>query len=664
MTQRLLGLLMAFTAPCVAMFSQTGERADTLQRLDEVVVTGQQAEREATSTAPLHRLNQGQMLRMGISDMADALHRLPGITLRDYGGAGGMKTVSVRGFGAKHTGVSYDGVMLSECQSSEIDLSRYSLDNVDHLQLTIGDNDDIFIPARQASTPAVLAIESVRPPSGDDRRPHLTAQMKVGSFGYTSPFIRYEQSLTPRLSLSAVGEYTYAENDYPFTLKNVTIVTQEHRTNSRMNQGHGELNMRWQPDSRNELALKAYYFDNDRQLPGQVRYYTNESNETLRDRNAFGQLQYRLHSHAGWSVKAQAKYNWAASIYRNGAHFGSTTEAIYWQREAYASACVLYAPAEGWAFDYSADYSYNNLNGNTVQMNHPRRHTMLQTLTAKYRSRHLTTMARLLHSLYLNDTKDGTRSARNLRHLSPSLSLSWQPLLSQMLYVRASYKNVFRSPTFNESYFFHYGSADLQPENADQLNMGITYAASLRQRATVKATVDAYLNHVDDMIVAVPYNMFVWTCINVGKVKVLGLDATLSANATVAAGHELWASANYSFQQVENRSNTESPNYGKQIAYYPRNSVGGALAYENPWANVSVHMTAISSRWATNDHLEGTRVKGYEDYGLTVWHSWQLKRHKLEVRADVKNLLDQQYEIVNHYPMPGRSYFLSLKYQF
>ena len=69
-------------------------------------------------------LDRGDMLTMGVTDMADALHRLPGITLRDYGGAGGMKTVSVRGFGAKHTGVSYDGVMISECQSGEIDLSR------------------------------------------------------------------------------------------------------------------------------------------------------------------------------------------------------------------------------------------------------------------------------------------------------------------------------------------------------------------------------------------------------------------------------------------------------------------------------------------------------------------------------------------------------------
>ncbi|MBO7660191.1 MAG: Plug domain-containing protein, partial [Bacteroidaceae bacterium] len=120
----------------------------TALRLNEVQVVDSHKHHTLTSTAPLYVMDHGEMLRLGVTDMADALHRLPGITLRDYGGAGGMKTVSVRGLGTKHTGVSYDGVMLSECQGGEIDLSRYSLDNVGSLSLVIGDNEDIFIPAR------------------------------------------------------------------------------------------------------------------------------------------------------------------------------------------------------------------------------------------------------------------------------------------------------------------------------------------------------------------------------------------------------------------------------------------------------------------------------------------------------------------------------------
>ena len=240
----------------------------------------------------MHLLDRGDMLTMGVTDMADALHRLPGITLRDYGGAGGMKTVSVRGFSAKHTGVSYDGVMISECQSGEIDLSRYSLDNVEHLMLTIGDNDDIFIPARQASTPAILHIQTLRKPD-NDLKPHLTTQMKVGSFGYVSPFVRYHQNISDRFGISVVGEYTYAENDYPYDIKNGTVTQHDRRTHNRMNQGHAELDFIYHINKVNMLTGKFYYYDNDRQLPGQVHYYTNVSGESLRDRNAFGQLLYQ-----------------------------------------------------------------------------------------------------------------------------------------------------------------------------------------------------------------------------------------------------------------------------------------------------------------------------------------------------------------------------------
>ena len=143
------------------LYAQVGMGQDSIrtEHLQEVKVNARQ-HRILTSTSPLQLLDKGDMLRLGVTDMADALHRMPGINLRDYGVAGGMKTVAVRGFGAGHTGVSYDGVLLSECQGGEIDVSRYSLDQVQTLRLTIGDNDDIFISARQASVAALLAIET------------------------------------------------------------------------------------------------------------------------------------------------------------------------------------------------------------------------------------------------------------------------------------------------------------------------------------------------------------------------------------------------------------------------------------------------------------------------------------------------------------------------
>lgn len=630
----------------------------TTHQIDEVQVIDSRKHHTLTSTAPLHVMDHGEMLRMGVTDMADALHRLPGITLRDYGGAGGMKTVSVRGFGAKHTGVSYDGVMLSECQSGEIDLSRYSLDNVGSLSLVIGDNDDIFIPARQATTPASVNIQTMQL-SADDRLPHLKAQMKLGSFGYASPFLKYEQNVSEHMAFSALGEYTYAENDYPYTIKNGVETINDRRKNSRMNSGHGELNFLWTISPSDRLSGKVYYYDNDRQLPGQVFYYSNTSRETLRDRNLFGQLMYQKRLSEKLSLKLNGKFNWSASLYDDGMVASQILDANYWQREYYTSACLLYLPSDEWAFDYSVDYAHNNLNSTLDTDVRPYRNTLLQSATAKYRTHRLTVMGRLLYSLYLNGAKQGA-SAEDMRRLSPSLSLSY--LLLPNLHVRASYKEIFRAPTFNENYFFHYGSKDLHPERTEQLNVGMTWTGDFG-KTSLQTTFDGYYNIVKDMIVAVPFNMFVWNCVNVGKVRVLGLDFTLNASHQLTKRQTLTLSGYYSYQRAQNRADETSPYYNNQIAYTPEHSCSAALAWENPWVNVSTHLTTVSERWSTNAHIEGTRVKGYYELGASAYRRFHIGRSMMELRLDLKNLTDKQYEIVGSYPMPGRSYQISLNYK-
>lgn len=630
----------------------------TTLQIDEVQVVDSRKHHTLTSTAPLHVMDHGEMLRMGVTDMADALHRLPGITLRDYGGAGGMKTVSVRGFGAKHTGVSYDGVMLSECQSGEIDLSRYSLDNVGSLSLVIGDNDDIFIPARQATTPASVNIQTMQL-SADDRLPHLKAQMKLGSFGYASPFLKYEQNVSEHMAFSALGEYTYAENDYPYTIKNGVETINDRRKNSRMNSGHGELNFLWTISPSDRLSGKVYYYDNDRQLPGQVFYYSNTSRETLRDRNLFGQLMYQKRLSEKLSLKLNGKFNWSASLYDDGMVASQILDANYWQREYYTSACLLYLPSDEWAFDYSVDYAHNNLNSTLDTDVRPYRNTLLQSATAKYRTHRLTVMGRLLYSLYLNGAKQGA-SAEDMRRLSPSLSLSY--LLLPNLHVRASYKEIFRAPTFNENYFFHYGSKDLHPERTEQLNVGMTWTGDFG-KTSLQTTFDGYYNIVKDMIVAVPFNMFVWNCVNVGKVRVLGLDFTLNASHQLTKRQTLTLSGYYSYQRAQNRADETSPYYNNQIAYTPEHSCSAALAWENPWVNVSTHLTTVSERWSTNAHIEGTRVKGYYELGASAYRRFHIGRSMMELRLDLKNLTDKQYEIVGSYPMPGRSYQISLNYK-
>lgn len=667
MLQRLLVSIvtgMMFVSACahVVADSLRGSISKTgVQSIDEVVVYGDRSVRDYRSTAPVFSINQGSLERLGVTDISSALSRLPGITLKDYGGAGGLKTVSVRGFGAQHTSVVYDGVTLSTSQTGSIDVARYSMDNVSSLSLVVGDNDDIFQPVRNIASAASLHINTLKLPSAD-LATHLTAQVKMGSWNYVNPHIRLDKNMSQRIGFSFVADFIHADNDYPYEIKNVDHWENSRRNNSRMNSGNAELSMVYHPSSANTMTLKAYYYNNGRRLPGVVHYYVNDSRQSMRDENAFGQFNWTSVFSEKFKFSYVAKFNYVMSEYKDPAYPGGVKDHKYWQREAYTAACLLYRHNENLSFDYSADYAFNNLTGGDVSLYHsPVRHTILQSIAAKYEINRWTIVGRLIGSLYYNKAIRG-ESAKNIQHLSPSLSVNYKVLKDRALYLRLSYKDIFRSPSFSESYYEHFGSTDLNPERTNQINAGVTWTHPYSVGSRFSVTADAYINKVKDKIVAIPYDMFKWTNVNLGSVHSHGLDVTAHVSHQLSDSHQLIMSGNYSLQKVRDRTGSkDSKNYDYQVAYTPEYSGGASLAWENPWVNISANAVLVASRWPNNEHYHGTMLPGYSNVGITLYRNLRIKHCDLHLRFDLKNILNEQYEIVGNYPMPGRSWMMSVR---
>lgn len=658
-----IGLLLIYG--CLPAMGSQPVAADSVYNLQEFEITANRIKKDVTSTAPLFHLDDEKLKSLGVTDLTDALHRMPGLNIRDYGGAGGMKTVSVRGFGSTHTGVVYDGVALSDAQSGQIDLSRYSLDNVDDISLLIGDNSDIFTSARAAASAASIIINTGSVPVMNDSLWHLTGQLRVGSFALVNPYIKTGKTFNRHFSFSAIGEYTYARNNYPFTLRNGLEVTRERRDNSRMNSGHAELNARWRPTLLSAFDAKLYYYDNDRELPGPVVLYNTKSDDTLHDKNFFGQLTYSNNSLSKFKFRAIAKFNIDATYYHevDNKYSGGFKDENYIQREVYASGSVLYLPLERLSFNYSADYIYNNLTSNSGTTVGPWRHSMLQSISAKFRNQYIQLTGRLLCSIFRNGVKKG-ESVPDRTKFSPSLSLSVQPIRERLFFIRASYKNIFRIPTFNESYYYHLGSLSLKPEETDQINLGLTWQYGPKSwLSSVTLTGDIYYNRVKDKIVAIPMNMFVWSMTNLDKVRAFGADVTLDASFSLTSSQNILLSGNYSWQRVQPRTSKKDPDYNKQVAYTPVHSGACSLTWQNPWVDVVAKATGTGDRYGTNSNLPITRIKGYLEIGLSLMRRFNLRSHSLDLRLDVLNLLDTQYEIVAAYPMPGRSFRLTVGYE-
>lgn len=171
--------------------------------IPEVTVKARRTPPSVKAASPLQVMNKAEMERMGISEVADAVRHFSGVSVKDYGGIGGLKTISVRSLGAQHTGVIYDGVSVSDCQSGQIDISRFSLTNISQLTLTIGQSDDIYQSARAFASAGVLHIQTDRPDFSEQNW-HINTTLKAGSFGLANPSVLYSQQLSQRTSFPSM----------------------------------------------------------------------------------------------------------------------------------------------------------------------------------------------------------------------------------------------------------------------------------------------------------------------------------------------------------------------------------------------------------------------------------------------------------------------------
>ena len=90
---------------CVSLQAQQVEDSITgkVHAIPEVGIKGRRVPPALSATAPFQQMKKTDMERLGVSDVADAVRHFSGVSVKDYGGIGGLKTVSVRSLGAQHT---------------------------------------------------------------------------------------------------------------------------------------------------------------------------------------------------------------------------------------------------------------------------------------------------------------------------------------------------------------------------------------------------------------------------------------------------------------------------------------------------------------------------------------------------------------------------------
>ncbi|MBO7301674.1 MAG: TonB-dependent receptor [Bacteroidaceae bacterium] len=609
---------------------------------------------EIVSSVPQRIMDKKDFLRLGAFSIADVAKSLVGVDIRDYGGVGGLKTISVRGLGAKHTAVSYDGMMISDTQSGLVDIGRFSLDNISLLSMEIGQGDDIFKTAREFASAGTLSLKSFKP-----QKTSFHARVGGGSFGLLDAALRQELCFANRWAVSLNANILHSNGGYPFTLVNGETVTRERRVNSDVNSLSYEGNV-YGVFCGGDLRLKLYGYNSERGLPGAVNLYNKDNKERLWDDNFFVQAKYELPLYCGITVKSALKYNYQfseynewSSNYANGVQVDKNT-----QNELYGTLGVLCSPFSAFSIALTGDFSYSVLENNFEQSKAPRRFSSYTVFAAQYNNKVISATASLLGTWVRDEVENVASLPAPYRSLSPSLAFSYKPFFYLPLRLRLSFKQNYRIPTFADLYYLRLGNVNLKPERALQTNFGVTWGGAVAVFDDLTFTVDAYYNKVYDKIVALP-TMYVWRMMNFGEADIAGIDVTLSASVDLLKDVSLVADIGYSYMYAVDVTDSSAKNYRHQLPYTPEHSGKLILSFLNPWVNISYTMMAVGERYMLPQNTTRNKMNGYIDHSFTLNHEFNFRKLSLRMQGELLNVSDNNYEVIANYPMPGFSWRLS-----
>ena len=150
-----------------------------------------------------------------------------------------------------------------------------------------------------------------------------------------------------------------------------------------------------------------------------------------------------------------------------------------------------------------------------------------------------------------------------------------------------------------------------------------------------------------------------WMMMNLGYVEIRGVD--VNAGLTLCPINEWLISANltYTYQRAQDFTNPDEITYGGQIAYIPWHS--GSVAASTSWRGLTLNYSFIyvGERYHNSANIPQNYEQPWYTHDLSVSYDWQLPATKnnlsprLHFAVEINNMLNQQYEVILNYPMPG-----------
>ncbi len=551
---------------------------------------------------------------MGTVDHSRMLKRIPGLSIKSYGGPAGISTLSLDGGPSSHTRVTVNGIDITSAQNGEADLSQLPLPYIQHME---------YVPYDISGSGSGGIDGMVQLESGD-----LPSQINLssGSFGHQAYDIYLNHNYGGLWGSVHIGQ-RHEEGNYPVSWNEDSYT----RTNNSLDQDFVAFKLRKLFTSTLYWQASFLQSDQSRGVAGLVW-----SPDTLSNR--WDQLQL-LGSTLGW-LRPTSNTHLHLALRRSREKYENPLLRINSDHFVQSKQIKL---QNEWNWNkhitLNSEMSLHEDEIQSSDANTHMRNTLIAVVTPSLRVLDFIT---LVPSIKLHTSPD--LYERILQDYQAQLDLNLGPLEQ----IAASHGEVYKYPSFNDLFWEPGGNIGLEAEETDvttiQADFDLNNAGQLLIQWQKKES--------NNLIQWMPVHSY-WQPNNV-------------QSATRESRKAIWQ---VEFPSLSLKSHahlsliyTRDHTRDTRLRYAPSRTTNAGITWSPHVYEFNLTYNYISDRISMYSYPENITIDASELWSVSAARSWLTHHGNLTTVISVENLTDLEHETIRGYPEPGRSFRLSLNY--
>jgi vitamin B12 transporter len=590
-------------------------------------------------------------LAVDFINVGDLLKSHSSLNIRDYGGFGGVKTASARGLGSENTIVLFNEARVNDLRTGQFDLASLSPFSIGEITYLKNDDHGSFY----SSAGGILKINTQK----NIDRSSASAGFRLSSDLYQNGYFSLIQK-AGNLSFSLAGERSYSSNKYEYKFAGNYL----QRLNAHFNKSFLSAGISFLTDELN-LNLYSGYTHFNSGIPGFVVTNNFASSRAWNKSQSFLTI-----INGSAPISKHLKVISAASVHKQNLAIADPDGFVIFSNETKNS--NLFDASMNSRIEFKNylsrlsggyEYSYADIKNITTIISANEAPSLILRRIHKFYSVFSQKFLSPFNAISVFGVNGGMgyefvdeelfiKSKSDL--FSYKVGLNVVPKFAQFLIFKSHYSNDYRFPTFNERFysalFNHY---DLQKESYKTIDAGIETGTDDIFFSIVYFNIQG-----KDKIIWIPTRLALQTPRNIAKVSSEGMEIKIEK---FFLNKSLNFSLFYNYNSVKNKTQLSANDFSfnKFLIYSPEHQLNLNFSFKHDNFLLSVYNSFTSKRYYTSDNSPTSVLPGYFITDLSLAYKFELFDLNHSISTMIYNVFDNEYFVIQSYPMPLRTFLLT-----